>query len=65
MGEYASVNIMSGFVCSSTTLRTVVSASSLCVTLVCDFYLAMYVLLCLLAHGVPVRMMSSAIFIRP
>ncbi len=39
----ASVNIMSGVLCPSTTLRAVVSASSLCVTLVCDLTLPMCV----------------------
>ena len=43
-GGSASVNIMSGALCPSTTLRAVVSASSLCLTLVCDFTLPMCVL---------------------
>ena len=40
----ASVNIMSGVLCPSTTLRAVVSAPSLWVTPVCDSTLPMYVL---------------------
>ncbi len=39
MSGSASVHIMSGVLCPSTTLRAVVSASSLCVTLVCDLTL--------------------------
>ena len=39
-----SVNIMSGCLCSSTTLRAVVSDLSLCVTPVCDFTLPICVL---------------------
>ena len=42
--ESASVNIMSGVLCPSTTLRAVVSASSLCVTPVRDLTLPMCVL---------------------
>ena len=41
IGGTASVNIMSGVVCPSTRLRAVVSASSLCVTPVCDLTLPM------------------------
>ena len=44
IGGYALVNIMSGVLCPSTTLRAVVSASSLCVTPVCDLTLPMCVL---------------------
>ena len=44
MGGSASVNIMSGVLCSSTTLRATVSASSLCVTPVCNLTLPMCVL---------------------
>ena len=40
-GGFASVNIMSGVLCPSTTLLAVVSASSLCVTPVCDLTLSM------------------------
>ncbi len=43
-GGYASVNIMSGVVCPSTTLRAAVSASSLCVIPVCDLTLPICVL---------------------
>ena len=43
-GGSASVNIMSGVLCPSTTLRAAVSASSLCVTPVCDSTLPMCVL---------------------
>jgi hypothetical protein len=43
-GGSASVNIMSRALCPSTTLRADVSASSLCVALVCDFTLPMCVL---------------------
>ena len=43
-GGSALVNNMSGILCPFTTLRTVVSASSLCVTPVCDFTLLMCVL---------------------
>ncbi len=56
-GGFASLNIMSGVLCPSTTLRAVVSASSLCVTPVCDLTLPMYVLYPLLPL---VWMMSSA-----
>ena len=38
------MHIMSGVLCPSTTLRAVVSASSLCVTLVCDLTLPMCIL---------------------
>ena len=41
---YALVNIMSGVLCPSTTLRAVVSASSLCVTPLCDLTLPICVL---------------------
>ena len=40
----ASINIMSGVLCPSTTLRAAVFASSLCVTPMCDFTLPMCVL---------------------
>ena len=43
-GWPASMNIMSGILCPSTTLRAVVSASSLYVTPVCDLPLPMCVL---------------------
>ena len=43
-GGSAPVKIMSGALCPSATLRAVVSASSLCVTPVCDFTLPMCVL---------------------
>ena len=43
-GGFASVNIMSSVLCPSTTLRSVVSASSLCVTPVCDLTVPMCVL---------------------
>jgi len=43
-GRSASVNIMSGVLCPYTTLRAVVSASSLCATPVCEFTLPMCVL---------------------
>ena len=42
-GGSASVNIMSGVLYPSTTLRSVVSPSSMCVTPVCDFTLPMCV----------------------
>ncbi len=42
-GGFASVNIMSSVLRPSTTLRAAVSASSLCVTPVCDLTLPMYV----------------------
>ncbi len=45
IGGYVSVNIMSGGLCPSTTLRADVSASSLCVTPVCDLILPMCVVL--------------------
>ena len=54
---FASVNIVSGALCPSTTLREVVSASSLCVTPVCDLTLPMCVLYPMLSR---VRTMSSA-----
>ena len=54
---FASVNIMSGVLCPSTTLRADVSTSSLCVTLVCDLALPMCVLYPMLSL---VRMISSA-----
>ena len=44
IGGSASVNIMSGVLCPSTTLRAVMAASSLCVTPVCDLTLPMCVL---------------------
>ena len=44
IGGSALGNIMSGVLCSSTTLQAVVSASSLCVTPVCDLTLPMCVL---------------------
>ena len=44
IGGSASVNVMSGVLCPSTTLRADVSASSLCVTPVCDLTLPMCVL---------------------
>ena len=44
MGGSASSNIMSGVLCSSTTLRAALSASSLWVTPVCDLTLPMCVL---------------------
>jgi len=56
-GGSASVNIMSGVLCPSTTLRADVSASSLCVTLVCGLTLLMWVLYPLLSL---VWMMSFA-----
>jgi len=40
-GGSASANTMSGVLCSSTTLLAMVSASSLCVTPVCDLNLPM------------------------
>jgi len=40
-GGCASVKILSGSLCPSATLRAAVSASSLCVTPVCDFTLPM------------------------
>ena len=43
-GGSASLKIMSGFLCPCTTLRADVSASSLCVTPVCDLTLPMCVL---------------------
>ena len=48
-GRSASVNIMSGVLCPSSALRADVSASSWCVTPVCDFTLPMcvvYPMLC-------------------
>ncbi len=42
-GGFASVNIMLGVLRTSTTLRAAVSASSLCVTPVCDLTLPMCV----------------------
>ena len=57
IGGSASVNVMSAIFFPSTTPRAVVSASSLCVTPVCDFTLPM----CVLCHMLSlVRMMSSA-----
>ena len=53
----AYVNILSGVLCPSTTLRAVATASSLCVTLVCNFTLPMCVLYPMLSL---VCMMSSA-----
>ena len=44
IGGSASVNVMSGALCPSTTPRAAVSASSLCVTPVCDLTLPMCVL---------------------
>ncbi len=44
IGGFASVNVVSGVLCPSTTLRAVVYASSLCVTPVCDLTLPMCVL---------------------
>ncbi len=44
IGGSTSVNVMSGVLCPSATLRAVVSASSLCVTPVCDLTLPMCVL---------------------
>jgi len=44
IGGSASVNVMSGVLCPSTTSRAVVSASSVCVTPVCDLTLPMCVL---------------------
>ena len=43
-GGFASLDIILGNLCPSTTLRVVVSASSLCVTPVCDLTLPMCVL---------------------
>jgi hypothetical protein len=43
-GGSVSVNIISGVLCPSTTLRAIVSASSLCVTSVCNFTLPICVL---------------------
>ena len=57
IGGSTSVNIMSAVLCPSTTLRAVVSASSLCATPVCDITLPMCVLYPKLSL---VRMMSSA-----
>ena len=56
-GGLASVNIISGVLCPSTTLRAGVSASSLCVNPACDFTLPMWVLYPMLSLG---RMMLSA-----
>jgi len=58
-GGSALVNVMSRVLCRSTTLRAAASASSLCVTPVCDFILPMCVLYLVLSL---VRMMSSASF---
>ena len=44
IGGSALVNVMSGVLCPSTTFRAVVSASSLCVTPVCNLTLPMCVL---------------------
>ena len=57
-GGSALVNIMSGILYPSTTLRPHVSASSLCVTIVCDLTLPICVLCPMLSL---VWMMSSAI----
>ncbi len=57
MGGSASVNIMSGGMCPSTTLRVDVSASSLCVTPVWDLILPICALSPMLSL---VCMMSSA-----
>ena len=57
IGGSASVNIMYGVLSPSTTLRAVVSASSLCVTPVCDLTLPMCVLYPMLSL---VRIISSA-----
>jgi hypothetical protein len=43
-GGFASVNIMLGVLCPSTTFRAAMSASPFCVTHVCDFTLPMCVL---------------------
>ena len=51
IGGFASVNFMSGVLCLSTTLQTDVSASSLCVTPVCDLTLPMCVLYPMLSLG--------------
>jgi len=60
-GGSAHMNIMSGSLCPSTTLRAASSASSLCVTPVCDFTLPM----CVLYSRVSlVLMMPSASFKR-
>jgi hypothetical protein len=57
IGGSASVNVMSAVFCPSTTPRATVSASSLCVTPVCDSTLPM----CVVYHMLSlVRMMSSA-----
>jgi hypothetical protein len=56
-GGSASVKIMLGVLCPSTTLRAVVPASSLCVTPVCDYVLPICVLYPMLSL---VRMMLSA-----
>ncbi len=48
IGGSASVNIMSGVLCTSTTLRATVSASSLCMTPVCDFTLPLFYIPCYL-----------------
>ena len=60
-GGSASVNIMSGVLCPSTTLRAAVSVSSLCVTPVCDLTLPVCVLYPMLSL---VRMMLSASYRR-
>ncbi len=48
-GGFASVNIKSDVMCPATTLRAVVSAPSLCVTLVWDLTLPMCVLYLMLS----------------
>ncbi len=58
MGGSASANIMTGVFCPSTTSRATASASSLCVTPVCDLTLPMCVLYPRLSL---VRMMMSTI----
>ena len=57
IGGSASVNVMSGVFCPSTTLRADVSASSVCVTPVCDLTLPMCVMYPMLSLE---RTMSSA-----
>ena len=57
MGGSAYVNIMYGGLCSSTTLRAAVSASSMCLTPVCDLTLPICVLYRMLSI---VRMMPFA-----
>ncbi len=56
IGGSASANVMSGVMCHFTTPRAAVSASSLCVTPVCDLTLPM----CVMYHMLSlVQMMSS------